>query len=242
MASMQPESGSIILCWMQLPTSFSVPFFQRRQGHTVQNWPGSDLNGLARVWLNSSGLKASWCAGISRPGYWQDATNQLPGSHFQTRFRSSPDILDNNIVQNQPGSDLVLADCARFWTNESGPEESQCARIIRPASGQCFPANPTWMWIGSGMFTGFIIIRIITSLFRHTSDAALPLELFRLDARLTRLLSWVYAMKRYSQRASALTGLDSVITWCQVALRQVLLSSIMLPALYVIQFGLVVRC
>ena len=99
-------------------------------------------------------------------------------------------------------------------------------------------------WFRHVYWVYYYYIRIITSLFRHTSDAALPLELFRLDARLTRLLSWVYAMKRYSQRASALTGLDSVITWCQVALRQVLLSSIMLPALYIymIQFGLVVRC
>ncbi len=57
-------------------------------------------------------------------------------------------------MQNQPGSDLVLADCVRFWPNGSGPEASRCARIIRPASGQCFPADPDRMRIGSGMFTG----------------------------------------------------------------------------------------
>ena len=34
-------------------------------------------------------------------------------SHFQTRFvRSSADVPDNT-VQNQPGCDLVLADCVR---------------------------------------------------------------------------------------------------------------------------------
>ena len=95
-------------------------FSKEGVGHTVENRPGSDLDGLARVWLNSSGMKASWCAGIIRPGFWQDATGPLPVSHFQTRFRSSTD-----------GPDLVLADCVRFWPNGSGPEESQCARIIR---------------------------------------------------------------------------------------------------------------
>ena len=59
-------------------------------------------------------------------------------------------------MQNQPDSDLVLADRARqFWPNGSGPETSHCsARIIRTASGQCFSADPDRMRIGSGMFTG----------------------------------------------------------------------------------------
>ena len=87
-----------------------------------------------RVW------KQSWCTGITRPGFWQDATGPLPVSDFLTRFRSSTDVPDNT-VQNQPGSDLVLADCVRFWPNGSGPEASQCARTIRPASGQGFPAK-----------------------------------------------------------------------------------------------------
>ena len=119
--------------------------------HSVQNRPGSDLGGLVRVWPklvyfkidglwvwpNASGLEASWCAGIIWPGFWPDANGPPPVSHFQSRFRSSTDVPDN-IVQNQPGSDLVLADCVRFWPNGSGPEASLCARIIRPVSGQCF--------------------------------------------------------------------------------------------------------
>ena len=83
-------------------------------GHTVQKRHGSDLDGLARVWLNSSGLKASRCAGIIWPGFWQDATGLLLVSHFQTRLRSSTDVPDN-VIQNRPGADLVLADCVRFW-------------------------------------------------------------------------------------------------------------------------------
>ena len=104
----------------------------------VRVWPNtSGLDGLVRVWPNTSGLEASWCA----------------VSHFQTRFRSSADVPDNT-VQNQPGSDSVLADCVSFWPNGSGPEASLCARIIRPASGQCFRTDPDRMRIGSGMFTG----------------------------------------------------------------------------------------
>ena len=121
-------------------------------GHTVQNRPRSDLDGLVRVWPNASGLEASWNHRIG-PGFWQDATGPLPVSLFETRFRSSSDVPDNT-VHNQPGSDLVLADCVRFWPNGSGPEASQCARIIRPVSGQCFPADPDRMRIESGMFTG----------------------------------------------------------------------------------------
>ena len=111
--------------------------FPKKALVTVQNRPGSDLGGLARVWLLSSGLKASRCvgfqAGCNRPATSFPLLNSVPF------FQRLPD----NIVRNQPGSDLVLADCARFWPNGSGPEQSQCARIIRPASGQCFPADLT---------------------------------------------------------------------------------------------------
>ena len=44
-------------------------------------------------------------------GRAQPARYQFP--HFQTRFRSSTDVPDN-IVQNRPGSDLVLAGCVMF--------------------------------------------------------------------------------------------------------------------------------
>ena len=95
----------------------------------------SDLDGLVRIWPNASGLEANRCAGTIGPDFWQEATGPLPVSHFQTRFCSSTSV-PGNTVPNQPGSDLVLADCVRFWPNGSGPEASQCARIIRPASGQ----------------------------------------------------------------------------------------------------------
>ena len=124
---------------------FSSVFTQEDMDHIVQNRPGSDLGGLVRIWPNTSGLEASWCAGIIRPGFWQEATSPLPVSHFPTRFRSSTDVPDN-IVQNQPGSDLVLPDCVRFWPNGSGPEARPMFKNYLAPSGQCFPANPDRIW------------------------------------------------------------------------------------------------
>ena len=53
--------------------------------HIVQNRPGSDLDGLVRVWPNTSGAEAGSCAGITWPGFWQNTTGPLPVSHFHTR-------------------------------------------------------------------------------------------------------------------------------------------------------------
>ena len=158
-ACSQNRAGSYI-CLIRLPASVSAPFFflfsffvvKEGMDHNVQNPPGSDLDGLIRVWSNGSGLKTSRCAGIIGPGFWQDATGPLPVSHFQTRLRSSTDVPDN-IVQNQPGSDLVLTDCVKFWPNGSGPEARECARTIRPASARRSRTNPDRMRIGTGMFT-----------------------------------------------------------------------------------------
>ena len=86
-------------------SGFPHPFFQRRHGSYCAKptriwsgwpWPGSDLDGLVRVWQNTSSLEASQrCAGIIWPGFWQNATGPLPVSHFQTRFYSSTDVRDN---------------------------------------------------------------------------------------------------------------------------------------------------
>ena len=180
-ASVQPESArihfsSVFCCFC---FCFLLLFFQRRPGSYCakptqirSGWPGFGPHSEHRfpapsslkegcgkpvlgvwVWPNTSGQETSWCAGIIWPGFWQDVTDPLPVSPFPTRFRSSTDVPDST-VQNQPGSDLVLPDRVRFGSNGTGPEASQCARIIRPASGKCFPADPDRMRIGPGMFTG----------------------------------------------------------------------------------------
>ena len=43
-------------------------FSKEGPDHIVQNWPGSNLDGLVWVWQNTSGLAASWCARIIGPG------------------------------------------------------------------------------------------------------------------------------------------------------------------------------
>ena len=107
-ASVQPELGRIVYTRSDFLHLSQFRFSKDGKDPTVQSRPGSDLDGLVRVWLNSSGLETGWWAGIFGPGFWQDATGPLPVSHFQNRFRSSTDVPDNT-EQNQPGSDLVLA-------------------------------------------------------------------------------------------------------------------------------------
>ena len=106
-ASMQPESARILYAGSDFPHPFQFCFSKECMDHIARNRPGSDLDGVVRVWPNTSGLEASRCAGIIGPSFWQDATGLLPIFHFQTWFHSSTDIPDNT-VQNQPGSDLVL--------------------------------------------------------------------------------------------------------------------------------------
>ena len=112
-ACVQPESGRIVYAGSDFPHPFLLRFSEEGMDHTVQNRSGSDLDGLVRVWSNASGPEARWCARTISPGFWQEATGPLPVPDFQTKFCSSTDVPDN-IVQNQPGSDLVLADCVRF--------------------------------------------------------------------------------------------------------------------------------
>ena len=56
--------------------------------------------------------------------FWQNTKGPLPISHFQTRLCSSTDSPDHT-VQNQPRSNLVLADCVRVWPNVKHPVRKQ---------------------------------------------------------------------------------------------------------------------
>ena len=149
-ASVQPESGRIV-CQIRLPGSVSVPFFH--MDHIAQNRPGSDLDGLVRVLPDASGLEARWCAGIIGPGFWQDATGPLPVPTFRlgSVISQTSRII---LCKTSPDPIQFWLTASGFGPNGSGPEASRCATIIRPASGQCFRADPDRMRIGSGMFTG----------------------------------------------------------------------------------------
>ena len=78
-ASVQPDR---IYAGSDFSHPFHFRFFKEGKDHIAQNPPGSDLDGLVRVWPNRSGLEASRCAGIIGTGFWQDATGPLPVSHF----------------------------------------------------------------------------------------------------------------------------------------------------------------
>ena len=141
----------------QFPASDFVPFFQRL--------PGPYCAKPARIRFGSGWL----CQVVAKqilPGskpiskhhrarFSQNPAGPLPVSHFQIRLPSSTDGPEHS-MENQPGTDLVLADCVRLGPNGSGPEASRCARIIGPASGQSLRADPARIRIGSCMFTGRI--------------------------------------------------------------------------------------
>ena len=99
-------------------------FFQRRHGSCYAKLR-SDLNGLVMDWPITHGLEACRCAGITGPSFWQEASGPLPVFHCQTRLCSSTDV-PNHIVQNRPGSDLVLTDCVRLWQMDLSREKTVC--------------------------------------------------------------------------------------------------------------------
>ena len=149
-ASVQPESGRIVYAGSNFPHPFQLPFSKKGMDHILQNRLGSDLGTSDQGTSGLTGSKpvcrnhlARFLAGRNRPA------TSFPLSDSVAIIRDVPD----NAVQNQPGSDSVLADCAGFWPNGC-PEVSQCAKIIRPTSDQYFPTDPARMRIGSGMFTG----------------------------------------------------------------------------------------
>ena len=136
--------------------------------HIAQARPGSDLMALPGFGRTHPVRKQ---AGLQEPSGPASGRTQPARYHFRTlRLGSVLSDVPNNTEQNQPGSDLVLTDCVRFWANGSSPEASQCARIIQPASGQCFPADPDRMRIGSSMFTGYTVS--YTTLRQYYSSGA----------------------------------------------------------------------
>ena len=97
-----------------LPAFDLVPFFQRRLGSycakLARIWSGWPDQVLAkRIWSGSKPVCKN-----HQEQFWQNATGLLPVSHFQTLLHSSTDGPDL-IVQCQPRSDFVLADCVRFY-------------------------------------------------------------------------------------------------------------------------------
>ena len=136
-----------------IPNPIQFSFSKEGPDHTVQNRAGFAMDGLVRVWPKHLVWKLAGVEESSGPvsGRAQPAHYRFLSFRLGSVLPQTARIIIT--VQNQPGSELVLADCQVFAKRiQSGA--SRCARIIRPASGQCFRTDPDWIRIGSGMFTG----------------------------------------------------------------------------------------
>ena len=60
----------------------------------------------------------------------------MPDPTFRIRFCSFFQTRPRSQLLCKPDLDPILMAWSRFWPNTSGPEASQCARIIRPGSGR----------------------------------------------------------------------------------------------------------
>ena len=146
----------LYICRIQLPVSDLVPFFQRRPGpycakktRIRSGWPDQVL--AKRIWSRSKPVCKNYRA-LCLAECYQPAT-RLPLSDSVVFFHRWPES-----YCAKPGWIRFW-----FWLTVSGfgqtdPVWKQAifwvARIIRPNSGQCFRANPDWMQIRSGVFTG----------------------------------------------------------------------------------------
>ena len=101
------------ICQIRLPASVSVPFVQRRHGSYCakptrirSGWPGQSL--AKRIWSGSKLVyrnhRVWFLAGRNRLATIFPLSDSVPFCHRRL----------DNIVQNQTGSNLVLADCVRF--------------------------------------------------------------------------------------------------------------------------------
>ena len=90
-ASVQPELGRIVHAGSDFSHPFQFRFYKEGMGPTVQNRPGSDLDGLVGVWLNAPGLvlsklmrriyPAGFLAGRKRPATSFPHLDSVPFFH-----------------------------------------------------------------------------------------------------------------------------------------------------------------
>ena len=100
-ARIGPDSIIIVYAGSDFPHPFQFRFYKEGMGHAVQNRPGSDLDGLAMVWLNSSALKQAGVQYSSGPvsGRTQPARYQFPNFRLGSvltqiiLYKTSPDLI-----------------------------------------------------------------------------------------------------------------------------------------------------
>ena len=111
-ASVEPESGRIVYAGSDFPIPIRFRFFvfcfSPKKAQTLLCKTDPDL-----IWMALSGF--SQTHRVRKQAGVQESSGLVSGrmspiSHFQTRMRSSTDG-PHHLVQNHPGSDLLLADC-----------------------------------------------------------------------------------------------------------------------------------
>ena len=152
--NVQPKSGRIVYAVSDFLHPFQFHFSKEGMDRIVQNRPGSDLDGLVKHIRKQAGVQES-----SGPVSGRTQPPRYQFSHLQTQFSSSRDAPDN-IVQNQPGSDLILADSVGFGQTDLVRKQANVQESPGPLLVICFPADSDQMRIRSGMFTGNTLFRI----------------------------------------------------------------------------------
>ena len=87
--SVRPKLARIVYSGSEFPHPFGFRFSKDGMDQIVQNRPGSYVDSLVMVWPNTSGLEASWGAGIIGTGFWQDTTS-FPLSDSVPLFHRRP--------------------------------------------------------------------------------------------------------------------------------------------------------
>ena len=127
----------------QFPASDSFLFFQRGLGpycakktQIRSGWPGQVL--AKDIWSRSKLVCKNHWAWFLAECNQKLQVYKFP--HFQTWLPSYTDGLDY-IVHNQARSDLVLADCIRFWLKQVW---SGCKPVRKNHPARFWPVLPSW--------------------------------------------------------------------------------------------------
>ena len=129
--------GLDCICRIWLPTFYLMLLFRRR--------PGSYCAKLAQI-------QSGWPRQVlvnHQAWFWQNAISRLPVSHFQTHLFSSTDSpghMGKKTARIQAGSGRLCQVLAKWIQSGS--------KLVCKNHQAHFWANPGWMQIGSGMFTG----------------------------------------------------------------------------------------
>ena len=127
-ASMQPLPGRIVYAG----SDFSHAILSRSSKEGLDHIVSHQVS-AKRIWSGSKPVCKN-----HRAQFWQNTNGPLPLSHFQTRLHSFTDGLDHT-VQNQTGSDWVLADCAGLIRKQASLQNHR-ARFwpTLPSRSGCF--------------------------------------------------------------------------------------------------------